>query len=152
MGESDQNSAFGAGRGGRRLPGLDILRGSVMVLMALDHVRGFWAPMEDLAQASPPWLFTRWITHFCAPVFVFLAGTGAYLFQVRGRSRGEAAWFLLSRGVWLIFLEFTLLLLSWNFSVRTGLPEHAHVLLDGRVIWAIGCSMVVLSGLVYLPG
>src|SRR5260370_30438083 len=93
-----------------RLANVDILRGVVMVLMALDHVRDFFMarpyPPEDVTHASPELFFTRWITHFCAPVFVFLAGTGAYLHGVRGVRRTQLAGFLFTRGLCLVFLGF----------------------------------------------
>src|SRR5437762_11481380 len=98
-------------RASSRLTSVDCLRGLVMVLMALDHTRGMVsgavADPTNLAEASAPLFLTRWITHFCAPVFVFLAGTGAFLSYSRGKARTELARFLWTRGVWLIFLEFT---------------------------------------------
>jgi uncharacterized membrane protein len=131
-----------------RLDAIDLLRGSVMVLMALDHVRDFIsnAPFDplDLSRTNAAYFFTRWITHFCAPVFVFLAGTGAFLYGSRGKTKPELAWFLLTRGLWLVFLELTLIHLGWSFR----LEYHLFV---GQVFWAIGCSMVLLAGLVFLP-
>src|SRR5205807_3066574 len=88
---------------------------------------------------------TRWITHFCAPTFVFLAGTGAFLAGTRGKTKTDLFWFLLSRGLWLVFLDLTLVRLGWNFNL-----DYAREL-GGGVVWAIGWSMVVLSGLVFLP-
>ena len=131
-----------------RLEAVDLLRGAVMVLMAIDHTRDFFGnvinePM-DLSQLSPAMFLTRWITHFCAPAFAFLAGTGAYLAGVRGRSRGELAAFLASRGVWLVFLELTVV----KFSILFDPAPRVWYLL---VFWSIGASMVVLSGLVFLP-
>jgi uncharacterized membrane protein len=132
-----------------RLDSVDFLRGVVIVLMALDHVKGHFAIrggsfFVELNETYPAAFFTRWVTHFCAPVFVFLAGTGAFLYGARGRSKSELAWFLLSRGFWLVFLELTVVRLAWYLDVNYA----ASV---GQVIWAIGWSMVVLSGLVYLP-
>jgi uncharacterized membrane protein len=131
-----------------RLDSIDLLRGVVIVIMALDHVKGnllnVHFDLTNLTQTSPIYFLTRWITHFCAPVFVFLAGTGAFLYGTRGRSTNQVAWFLFSRGLWLIFLEFTVIRLSWFLNV----DYHFSV---GQVIWAIGCSMIVLAGLVYLP-
>ena len=129
-----------------RYASVDLLRGLVMVLMALDHVRGFFlfrGPF-DLATTPPALFLTRWITHFCAPAFVFLAGTGAYLSLARGKSRGQLAWFLFTRGLWLAFLELTVINVSWafNFDLWNYTPG---------VFWALGWSMVVLAGLVYLP-
>ncbi len=93
---------------------------------------------------SPALFFTRWITHFCAPVFVFLAGTGAFLSLGRGKTKRELSWFLLSRGLWLVLLEVTVVSASWSFQIG----GHFAFL---QVIWAIGWSMVVLAGLVHLP-
>src|SRR5262249_54383225 len=99
----------------------------------------------DLSTTTVWLFFTRWITHFCAPVFVFLAGTGAFLSTTRGRNAGALSRFLFTRGVWLIVLELTWVQwLGWSFTVNL----HVHALL---VIWAIGWSMVVLSVLVHLP-
>ena len=123
-----------------------------MVLMALDHTRDFFHtgalqgidPL-DLSKTTIPLFFTRWITHFCAPVFVFLAGTGAFLSSTRGKSKRELSWFLLTRGLWLVLLELTWIRWAgWNF----GFNLHEHW---GIVIWAIGWSMVVLAALVHLP-
>lgn len=134
-----------------RLESIDILRGIIMILMALDHVRDFFShdlltfyPL-DLQKTYPAIFLTRWITHFCAPVFCFLAGTGAFLSFGRGKTKHELARFLVSRGLWLVFLELTVIrCLGWafDFSYRgTGL----------QVIWALGWSMVVLAALIYLP-
>ena len=132
----------------RRVDAVDILRGAVMVLMVVDHTRDFFGNAAinptDLALASPALFLTRWVTHFCAPVFAFLAGTGAYLAGSRGRSRGDLAAFLASRGVWLIFLELTVVRLGLFFD-----PVNAPVILT--VLWSIGASFVVLAGLVFLP-
>lgn len=132
----------------RRLVAIDALRGLVIVLMALDHVRDFWAPTPfdptDLAQTSPAWFFTRWVTHLCAPTFVFLAGVSAYFHGAHVRTTGELSRFLWTRGLWLVFLELTVVNSSWTFF---GLGPG----LFAQVIWALGWSMVVLAGLVYLP-
>jgi uncharacterized membrane protein len=132
----------------RRLEAVDWLRGLVMVVMALDHARDFFSNAHfdptDLARTTPAYFLTRWVTHFCAPVFVFLAGAGAYLHGSRGMSRPRLARFLLSRGLWLVFLEVTVIHMAWSFS----LPVHGVMC---QVIWAIGWSMVVLSLLVLLP-
>lgn len=131
-----------------RLDSVDLLRGMVMVIMALDHVRDFFTELRfeptDLSQASAALFLTRWITHFCAPVFVFLAGTGAFLSASRGRSTKELSWFLLTRGVWIVILEFTLVRFGWLLNFDT-------TFLFGQVIWAIGWSLIVLSALVHLP-
>jgi uncharacterized membrane protein len=132
----------------RRVDAIDVLRGAVMVLMVLDHTRDYFGDASlvptDLSRASPALFLTRWVTHFCAPVFAFLAGTGAYLAGSRGWSRYDLAAFLATRGIWLIFLEVTV--------VRFGLffdPVSAPVLLT--VLWSIGASFLVLAGLVFLP-
>ena len=132
----------------RRVDALDVLRGAVMVLMVLDHTRDYFGNAAidptDLSRASPALFLTRWVTHFCAPVFAFLAGTGAYLAGSRGRSRGDLAAFLATRGIWLIFLELTVVRLGLFFD-----PVNAPVILT--VLWSIGASFVVLAGLVFLP-
>jgi uncharacterized membrane protein len=131
-----------------RFAEVDVLRGLVMIVMALDHVHYYFSdPLlepTDL-QHTTSWQFlTRWSTHFCAPVFVFLAGTAAFLRASRGTSRGNLAGFLLIRGLWLILLELTVVRWSWTFT-----PDLNHS--EGQVIWAIGFSMMVLAGLIYLP-
>jgi uncharacterized membrane protein len=131
-----------------RIPSIDILRGLVMVLMALDHVRDFFTDVRfdplDLSQTSPALFLTRWITHFCAPTFVLLAGVSAYLMSLRC-SRAELSRFLFTRGLWLALLEVTLISLVWTFNLRY---DHGLFL---QVIWAIGVSMMVLAALVRLP-
>ncbi len=134
-----------------RLDSIDLLRGIVMVIMMLDHTRDFvhsgaylFDP-TDLSRTTVALFFTRWITHFCAPVFVFLAGTGSYLQVARGKSKRELSRFLVTRGLWLIVLEFTL--------VRVGVTFNVDYKFLGmmQVIWVIGASMVILAGLIYLP-
>ena len=133
-------------RASQRLAGVDVLRGAVMVLMALDHVRVYFSaePLGSLGNISAQLFAMRWITHFCAPVFVFLAGAGAFL-HGRRTSRAELARYLATRGAWLILLELTLIRLAWTFNL--GWNEF---LLAG-VIWVIGLSMLCLAGLVFLP-
>jgi uncharacterized membrane protein len=134
---------------GQRLESVDLLRGVVIVLMALDHVRDFFSERlymdpTDLTTTTPGIFLTRWVTHFCAPVFIFLAGVSAFLFTTRGKSRWDLMWLLLTRGLWLIFLELTLIRASWMFnwdSIHHG----------AGVFWAIGWAMIVLAGLVFLP-
>lgn len=132
-----------------RLDSVDMLRGLAIVLMSLDHVREFLSAAQmsptDVANTTVPLFFTRWVTHFCAPVFVFLAGTGAYLYGTRGNSTRQVATFLLTRGLWLVVLELTVVRLAWFFNFDYA----GHSV--GQVIWTIGWSMVVMSGLVFLP-
>ncbi|MEO6285390.1 MAG: heparan-alpha-glucosaminide N-acetyltransferase domain-containing protein [Dyadobacter sp.] len=132
-----------------RVSSIDVLRGLVMVLMALDHTREFlhkdallYQP-TDLELTTPELFFTRWITHFCAPAFVFLAGTAAYL-SGRKKTPRQLSSFLLTRGLWLIFLEITVINFSFWFDIT-------FMTIELQVIWAIGVSMVVLSGLLVLP-
>jgi uncharacterized membrane protein len=131
-----------------RAASIDILRGLVMVLMALDHVRDFFTDVRfdplDLSQTNAPLFLTRWITHFCAPTFVLLAGVSAYL-TGRHCTRAQLSRFLFTRGLWLVVLEVTLLSLVWTFNVRY---DNGLFL---QVIWAIGVSMMVLAVLVHLP-
>ncbi|MEX2110959.1 MAG: heparan-alpha-glucosaminide N-acetyltransferase domain-containing protein [Gemmatimonadaceae bacterium] len=135
-----------------RVDSVDLLRGIVMVIMLLDHTRDFvhadglrFDP-TDVARTWPLLFFTRWITHFCAPIFVFLAGTGAYLQQLRGKSKQELSRFLVTRGLWLIVLEFTVVRLGVFFTV-----DYWNLLGFMQVIWVIGVSMIVLAGLIHLP-
>jgi uncharacterized membrane protein len=137
-----------------RMSSLDILRGLVIALMALDHVRDFvmTAAVQD-PTADPttgPWLFaTRWITHFCAPTFVFLAGTSAGLMASR-KSAAELASFLVTRGLWLIVLEVLVISTAWTFA-PTGIVEFGGRYYVGlQVIWVIGASMLVLAGAQFL--
>jgi len=132
----------------QRLTSIDMLRGLVIILMALDHVRDFFHAtaytMDPLDPAKTElWLYlTRWITHFCAPTFILLAGVSAFLQGVNGKGKGALSWFLLTRGLWLILLELTLINFGWNFTFEgIGLI----------VIWAIGVAMVAMSALVWLP-
>src|SRR5579884_2851439 len=132
-----------------RLQPIDTVRGAVMILMALDHVRDFmhsaafaFSP-TDLTRTTAAIFFTRWVTHFCAPVFMFTAGLGAFLYA-RNRTRSQLARFLWTRGLWLIVLELIVvhLALSFNFDY------HFLVL---NVLWALGWSMVALGALIHLP-
>lgn len=114
-----------------------------MVLMAIDHVRVYAG--VPAGGPDPAVFLTRWITHFCAPAFVFLAGTAAYLYGQKVRSRAALAKFLLVRGLWLVLLELTVLRFAWTFNF-----DYAHFTFAG-VIWATGWSMVILAALVFLP-
>ena len=134
-----------------RVNAVDLLRGIVMVIMLLDHTREFthrdflnFDP-TDLTRTNTLLFFTRWVTHFCAPVFVFLAGTGAYLQLLRGKPKPELARFLVTRGLWLIALELTVVRLIVWFN----LDFHFAFML--QVIWVIGVAMILLAGLIYLP-
>ncbi|MCU0429917.1 MAG: heparan-alpha-glucosaminide N-acetyltransferase domain-containing protein [Cytophagaceae bacterium] len=132
-----------------RIDSLDLVRGIVMVLMLLDHARDFFHQYamvyqpEDLTQTTPIIFFSRWVTNFCAPAFVFLAGISAYLYQQKGRSRKDVQRFLISRGLFLILLEETLISLAWRMSIDL-------TIIRGLVIWALGWSMLALAGLLFL--
>ena len=133
----------------QRLNSIDLMRGLVIALMALDHTRDFFSNAlispTDLNQTTPALFLTRWITHLCAPTFVFLAGSSAYLTVERhNMSRQRLAGYLLSRGFWLVFLEFTVVHFGWTFN------WDLHYVI-GQVIWVLGWSMVVLAGLIFLP-
>jgi uncharacterized membrane protein len=132
----------------RRLTSVDALRGVVMILMALDHVRDFFGvpgvSPTNLAQTTVPLFLTRWITHICAPTFFLLTGTGAFLSLGR-KSIPELSRFLFVRGVWLIVLEVTVIRcvgFQFNFDYQVTMLV---------VIWALGWAMIVLAGLVWLP-
>jgi uncharacterized membrane protein len=138
--------------GSARIQSVDALRGAIIIIMALDHVRDFTsiAAMSfsptDLSRTTAALFFTRWITHFCAPVFAFTAGIGTFFWYHRGRTLQQLSRFLLTRGLWLMFLELTLLrfifFFQWNW---TGAP---FIL---TVFWMLGLCMVVLAALVHLP-
>ena len=133
-----------------RIESIDLLRGVVIILMALDHVRmyfgqgGWYAEPTNLATTTPLLFLTRWITHFCAPVFIFLGGTSASLYGAHGHSTREVSRYVLTRGLFLVFLELVIVNFGWTFDIT-----FSYRLL--QVIWAIGVSMVVLAALVYLP-
>ncbi|HEY2362489.1 MAG TPA: heparan-alpha-glucosaminide N-acetyltransferase domain-containing protein [Candidatus Angelobacter sp.] len=126
-----------------RIASIDIVRGVVMLLMAIDHVRVY----SGLPAGGPTAgiFLTRWITHFVAPAFIFLAGTSAFLHGRKLAGTRALARFLLSRGLWLVFLELTILRIAWTFNF-----DFSHYLLAG-VIWVIGWCMVLLAGLIFLP-
>jgi uncharacterized membrane protein len=135
----------------RRLESIDALRGAVMVIMALDHVRDFVhrgamsGSPTDPTTTTPVLFLTRWITHLCAPAFMLTAGLGAYLWCRRGRTRRDLSLFLLTRGLWLIVLEVTVMRLAYTFSFS---GEYPLLLV---VLWALGGCMVGLAALVGLP-
>jgi uncharacterized membrane protein len=131
-----------------RIESVDLVRGIIMIVMALDHTRDFFGvpgdSPTDLSKASAALFFTRWITNICAPVFFLLTGTGSSL-SLRRRSRSELSRFLFRRGLWLIFLEGVILrclVMQFNFDY------HVTPLV---VIWALGWAMITLSVLTYLP-
>lgn len=134
----------------RRIASIDALRGLVMIVMALDHVRDFvhesagtFQP-EDLARTSAPLFLTRWITHICAPVFMLTAGLGAWFYLRNGRTAGQLSRFLWTRGAWLILLELTVLRFGMNFNLTEGV-------LILTVLWGLGWSMIALGFLSRLP-
>jgi uncharacterized membrane protein len=135
-----------------RLTSLDALRGAVMIIMALDHVRDFFhsgamvQSPTNMATTTPALFLTRWITHFCAPVFLFAAGTSACLWVVRGRrTKDELSKFLLIRGLWLIALEVLVIRFALYFSWS---PKYPVLLIT---LWALGASMMALAALIHLP-
>jgi uncharacterized membrane protein len=125
-----------------RLRAPDVLRGAIMVLMAIDHVRVYSGMPAGGASAGV--FFTRWITHFCAPGFVFLAGAGAFLYMKKTGDKGLVSRYLLTRGLLLVLLELTLIRFCWTFNVNYG-----DFVLAG-VIWMLGCCMVLMAALVRL--
>lgn len=122
-----------------RVASIDLIRGAVMVLMAIDHVRVY----SGLPAGGPTAgiFFTRWITHFVAPAFIFLAGTSAFFY---GRKHSDLSRFLLIRGIWLIFLELTVIRVAWTFNF-----DFSHYLLAG-VIWVIGWCMIIMAAMVHM--
>jgi uncharacterized membrane protein len=129
-----------------RLESIDVVRGVIMIIMALDHTRDFFGrpgSPTNLATASAALFFTRWITNFCAPVFFLLTGTGAWL-SLRKQSKVELSRFLLTRGLWLIFLD---LVVFRCLAVQFNFDYHVTII---TVLWALGWAMIVLSALVHL--
>lgn len=131
-----------------RIESIDLLRGMVMIIMALDHVRDYfhydaflYSP-TDLTQTNAFLFFTRFITHYCAPVFVFLAGISAHLYGTK-KSKRQLAFYLFSRGMWLVFTEFFIISLALTFN-------PSYPMFNLQVIWAIGISMIVLSALIFM--
>jgi uncharacterized membrane protein len=131
----------------QRVESVDVVRGVIMIIMALDHTRDFFgdaaASPTNLATASAGLFLTRWITHFSAPTFFFLSGVGAYL-ALRRRTKSQLSVFLLTRGLWLVFLDAVLFRAILQFNV----DYHVTIL---TVLWALGWSMVALAALVFLP-
>src|SRR5688572_2175117 len=126
-----------------RVSSVDVVRGAVMVLMAIDHVRVYAGVPAGGPTAGV--FFTRWVTHFCAPVFVFFAGTAAFLHGRTLPNPGSLSRFLITRGLLLVVLELTLIRFSWTFNLA-----YSKWILAG-VIWMLGWCMVLLAGLVWLP-
>jgi len=132
-----------------RIESIDLLKGLVMVIMALDHVRdyfhysAFFFDATDPEQTTWPIFITRFITHFCAPAFSFLAGTSAFMIGKR-KSPAELSSFLFKRGLWLVFVEIIIINFAWKFDLN-----FTHIGL--QTIWSLGISMIVLAGLIYLP-
>lgn len=136
----------------QRIYSVDLLRGVVMMIMLLDHTRDFvhhgalMSDPTDPVTTTVPLFFTRWITHFCAPVFVFLSGVSIYLQKMNGKSNRELSWFLFTRGLWLVILEFTVIRFLVTFNV-----DYGSFFGVAQVIWVIGVSMIVMAALIYLP-
>jgi uncharacterized membrane protein len=126
-----------------RITSLDVVRGLIMVLMAIDHVRVYSG--QPAGGPTAGIFFTRWVTHFVAPGFAFFAGTGAFLHGLKLGDRGKLARFLASRGIWLVLLELTFLRFAWTFNF-----DYAHYSLAG-VIWMLGWCMMLMAGIIYLP-
>ena len=130
-----------------RIESVDVVRGVIMILMALDHTRDYFgdvtASPTRLATTTAALFFTRWITHICAPVFALLTGTGARL-ALRRRGKAALSRFLLSRGLWLVFLELTVMRFLWQYNTDYKLTVLT-------VLWSLGWSMVLLAGLIWLP-
>jgi uncharacterized membrane protein len=132
-----------------RIASIDLLQGTIMIVMALDHVRAYFhvelicfRPL-DLSHTSVALFLTRWITHFCAPGFVFLAGTSAY-FVGQDKSTRELSLFWLTRGLWLVFLDLSVVTFGWSFNI--SFPFFSF-----NVLWALGVSMIALVALISLP-
>src|SRR5262249_37689730 len=142
-GQTYASSTAARPAGRQRIASVDIVRGVVVVLMAIDHVRAYSG--QPAGGPSPGIFFTRWITHFLPQALLLRAGTSAYLHGQRGRERGAVGRFLVTRGLWLVFLELTFLRVAWTFNF-----DFAHYLLAG-VIWMIGWCMVLMAGIIYLP-
>jgi uncharacterized membrane protein len=132
-----------------RVASIDLVRGIIMIIMAIDHVRDYlfagsflYDPL-DLSKTNSALFFTRWITHLCAPIFMLLAGTSAYL-NGQKKSKAGLSLFLLKRGLWLVFVELIIVNFGWNFNIT--FPMYLFI-----TIWALGISMIVLAGLIFIP-
>lgn len=129
-----------------RVASVDLLRGMIMMIMALDHVREFWGTTpfraEDVTQTSTLLFFTRWVTHFCAPTFAFLSGVSIFLVHQRTGSKKETSLFVVKRGLWLVILQVLLLSFLFQFSYNLIILE---------IIWVLGWSMVIMGALIWLP-
>ena len=137
-----------------RLTSIDMLRGLAIVIMAIDHVRDYFMVAGEMDPMTNPAIgaalfFTRWITHFCAPVFVFLAGTSAGLMAARKTQPALGA-FLFKRGLWLIFVEWFVVATAWSFAPWGIEQAGGLVAVPMQVIWAIGAGMVILAGAQFL--
>lgn len=132
----------------KRVESIDLLRGVVMIIMALDHVRDYFHNSAfvfsptDLSHTDAALFFTRWITHFCAPIFVFLAGISAHLYGAK-KNKAALSFFLFTRGIWLVIAELFIVTLEWTFN-----PSYPFFNL--QVLWATGISMIILSGMIYM--
>lgn len=132
-----------------RIESVDLLKGIVMVLMAIDHTRDYFYQAQNLfdltdpAHATIAVYFNRWITHFCAPTFSFLAGVSAFM-AGRRRSKSELSGFLIKRGLWLVFMELTIISFAWYFDIQFRNFDLA-------VIWCLGISMIFLAAIIHMP-
>ncbi len=143
-----ESPAESLARARARIQSIDALRGFVIILMALDHVRSYFSNAQfdplDLAQTDLAMYMTRWMTHLCAPTFIFLAGVSAHLMSQRMET-ADLRRFLITRGLWLVALEFTVVQFAWSFNLNYGYGLFL------QVIWAIGASMVILGLIVSWP-
>src|SRR5438309_3569296 len=121
-----------------RVQSIDIVRGAVMLLMAIDHVRVYSG--LPAGGPTPGIFFTRWVTHFCAPAFVFLAGTSAFLYGRKQSVPAGLSGYLLRRGAWLVLLELTFLRFAWTFNL-----DYSHYL-PAAAIWMLGSCMILMAG------
>ena len=125
-----------------RIKAIDVLRGAIMVLMAIDHVRVYSG--QPAGGQEPGIFFTRWVTHFCAPGFVFLAGTSAFFYGLKLKSKTKLAGYLITRGLLLVLLELTLIRFAWTFNFN-----YSEFVLAG-VIWMLGCCMIIMAAFIWL--